>query len=123
MSPERTLGSTISTCDSSSLRIDGLATKFLQDPGLFEFCQVIDIILFGRLKEFEKYFARDQAEDRKVDHILRIVRADKAPSVRPNRHFYFASHEERIGRVWDCGEIWSGDRVSARRRNQRWKWW
>jgi hypothetical protein len=40
--------------------------------------QVLDVLLFGRLKAFKKYLANDGAEDREVDHILRILRAYEA---------------------------------------------
>jgi hypothetical protein len=40
---------------------------------------------FERLKEFEKYLARDHPEDRNLDHILKILRADEAFSTGPTR--------------------------------------
>jgi hypothetical protein len=43
-----------------------------------EFFQVMDIGLFEMLKEFEKYLASDQSEDRKLDHILTVLRAYEA---------------------------------------------
>jgi hypothetical protein len=41
---------------------------------------VIDLMLFERLKEFEKYLARDQVEDRNLDPILKILGAYEASS-------------------------------------------
>jgi hypothetical protein len=37
--------------------------------------QVLDVLLFGRLKAFKKYLPKDNNEDREIDHILRISRA------------------------------------------------
>jgi hypothetical protein len=44
---------------------------------------VIDIVLFERLKEFEKYLARDQVEDWNLDHILKMPHASEAFSPGP----------------------------------------
>jgi hypothetical protein len=41
---------------------------------LFEFFRVTDAVLFESLKEFEKYLARDQGEDRNLDHVLKTPR-------------------------------------------------
>jgi hypothetical protein len=34
--------------------------------------QVLDVLLFGRLKALKKYFAKDAPEDRDLDHMVRI---------------------------------------------------
>jgi hypothetical protein len=41
-------------------------------------CQVLDALLFSRLKMFKKYLPKDDNEDRDNSHILRIFRAYKA---------------------------------------------
>jgi hypothetical protein len=74
ISPERILSSTIPICDSSPSPINGLSPRVLRNPMLFEFFQGIDGVLVEKLKEFEKYLARDQAEDRTViDYTTRIA--------------------------------------------------
>jgi hypothetical protein len=39
---------------------------------------VIDIVVFDRLKEFEKYLARGHAEDWNLDHIRKMLQAYEA---------------------------------------------
>jgi hypothetical protein len=55
----------------------------MRNPLLFEFFQVIDVVLFEGLKEFEKYLARDQAEDWNLDHILTMLPLYEAFSTEP----------------------------------------
>jgi hypothetical protein len=40
--------------------------------------QVLDVLLFGRLKVFRKYLPKGDNEDREIDHILRTFRAYEA---------------------------------------------
>jgi hypothetical protein len=37
--------------------------------------QILDVLLFGRLKALKKYLPKDNDEDRETDHILRVFRA------------------------------------------------
>lgn len=104
--------------------------------------QVLDVLLFGKLKAFKKYLARDTTEDREIDHILRILRAyegvttsmtirgswEKAGFIYQKRDqtFYLVIDEGRIRTAPDFQEIWNRDypigSLSARRRNQKWGW-
>jgi hypothetical protein len=104
--------------------------------------QVLDVLLFGRLKAFKKHFAKDAAEDREPKHIVKIRWAyevvltsmtiqeswEKASFTyqRRDQTSYFAIDERRIRTASDFREIWERDfpidNLSAKRKNQKWRW-
>jgi hypothetical protein len=108
-------------------------------PHLF---QVLDVLLFGRLKVFKKYLPKDNNEGHEIDHILRIFPTCEAVTTsmmilaswertsfsyhQRNGTFYLAVDERRIPRVPDFCEIWERSypvgSLSAQRRNQKWGW-
>jgi hypothetical protein len=94
------------------------------------------------LNAFKKYLPKDDNEDRKIDHILRIFHAYEGvttsmmiraswekPGLSYHQRdgtFYLAVDEGRIREAQDFCEIWESnypiESLSAQRRNQKWGW-
>jgi hypothetical protein len=101
--------------------------------------QVVDALLFNRLKVFKKYLPKDDNGDRKIEHIQRIFRAYKRVTTsmtirafwkkagfryhQRDGTFYLAVDEGKIRAALDFCEIWERNHLikslSAQRRNQK----
>jgi hypothetical protein len=104
--------------------------------------QVLDVLLFGRLKVFKKYLPKNDNEDREIDHTLRIFRAYKAVTTsmmiraswekagfsyhQRDGTFDLAVDEGRIRGAPNFCEIWERSyptkSLSAQKRSQKWGW-
>jgi hypothetical protein len=104
--------------------------------------QVLDALLFGRVKRSRKYQIRDDTLPIHVDHILRLFRAYEAAmastTIRAawrqtgfeyeNRNMttYLSINEGQIRKSRHFREIWMFDyhesQLSARRQKQMWGW-
>jgi hypothetical protein len=115
-------------------------------PLLQQWCyhlfQALDVLLFGRLKVFNKYLPKDDNEDREIDHILRIFRpyegATTSMMIRASWEKAGFSYHQRDGTAYlvvdkgrirgapDFCEIWERnypiESRLAQRRNQKWEW-
>jgi hypothetical protein len=101
--------------------------------------QVLDVLLFRRLKMLTKYLPKDDNEERGIDHILRILHGSEAVTTsvmirtpsekigfgyhRRDGNFCLAVDEGRIRGASDFYDIWERnyflESLSARRRNQK----
>jgi hypothetical protein len=104
--------------------------------------QVLDVLLFGRLKSAKKYLRRDTSQVPIVDHVMRVFRAyEQAMTTTTIRsswqkagfgyivkdsRYYLWVDEPKIRTSPEFVELWNIDypenALSTRRRQQQWGW-
>jgi hypothetical protein len=104
--------------------------------------QVLDVLLFGRLKAAKKYLPRGEIPSPQVDHVMRVFRAYEMATTsttirssweragfgfqKRDGTLYLYVHEQRIRNGDEFAEVWRIDHdeanLSARRRQQQWGW-
>lgn len=104
--------------------------------------QVLDLLIFGRLKVAKKHQPHDPDLDYRLDHIVRILRAYEIATtsftirgswektgfgyVKRDQTFYLYVNEQKIRSSPDFAELWQLDypelQLTERRRQQKWGW-
>jgi hypothetical protein len=138
-------------CDNCSCHCTDDVLKELAEHGILlltypphtsHLFQVLDVLLFGRLKAAKKKLSRDLSLGRDLDHALRIFRAYEMATTsltvrsswekagfgfeRRDGTTYLFVHEGRIRQSPEFAEVWGinypEEALSQRRRQQPWGW-
>jgi hypothetical protein len=136
-------------CDNCSIHCSEILLREFAEKGVVvvtypphtsHIFQVLDVLLFGRLKSAKKYIPRNDADASGIDHLVRIFKAYEMVTTsttiraswvkagfeycRRDDAFYLLVNDGKIRDSPDFSEIWRMnfpvEALSTRRRNQKW---
>jgi hypothetical protein len=94
-------------------------------PHSFQIFQVLEVLLFRRLKTAKKYLIQDIAISPQLGHVMCVFRANEQATTSSTVRGLWIE-KAKIRRIPEFSEVWEIDypetAPSARRLQQRWGW-